>query len=39
MKSKIYYIVKEIMSLEKVFVDVLKFLYIDFWDVVVYVFR
>nr|XP_033809188.1 FYVE, RhoGEF and PH domain-containing protein 6 isoform X2 [Geotrypetes seraphini] len=38
-KSKVYHIAKEIMSSEKVFVDVLKLLHIDFWDAVAHASR
>ncbi|KAL1775074.1 FYVE, and PH domain-containing 6 [Sigmodon hispidus] len=39
MKSKVYHIAKEIMSSEKVFVDVLKLLHIDFRDAVAHASR
>ncbi|XP_023364979.1 FYVE, RhoGEF and PH domain-containing protein 6 isoform X1 [Otolemur garnettii] len=39
MKSKVHHIAKEIMSSEKVFVDVLKLLHIDFRDAVAHVSR
>ncbi|KAM7116376.1 FYVE, RhoGEF and PH domain-containing protein 6 isoform 2-T2 [Molossus nigricans] len=38
-KSKVHYIAKEIMSSEKVFVDVLKLLHIDFRDAVAHASR
>ncbi|XP_067415892.1 FYVE, RhoGEF and PH domain-containing protein 6 [Emydura macquarii macquarii] len=38
-KTKVYHIVKEIMSSEKVFVDVLKLLHIDFRDAVAHASR
>ncbi|XP_004700445.1 FYVE, RhoGEF and PH domain-containing protein 6 isoform X2 [Echinops telfairi] len=38
-KSKVYHIAKEIMSSEKVFVDVLKLLHIDFRDAVTHASR
>ncbi|KAM5287898.1 FYVE, RhoGEF and PH domain-containing protein 6 [Ctenodactylus gundi] len=39
MKSKVYHIAKEIMSSEKVFVDALKLLHIDFRDAVAHTSR